>query len=159
MKRFVKLISLSVLSIFLCFLVHSSEPDDSLTVRELLDRIKYHTVERGPSWPFDMAAEPVPIPRKPGPVNLRVTISPNIECDEITVSITDIDNLEYSGQASWTVRAGIHDTLTYDLALTIPANDTSGLRIMAGCGKTRHAIPAYFISTDNSVRYYFGNPR
>jgi len=159
MKKIAKLIGLSLLCVSVVGQADAAESDEPKTVRELLEKLAGQVSRQEYSWPFDMTAEPVPMPTASGPVNLRVTISPNVVCDEITITVTDIDNLEYLGETSWIVKAGPEDTIMYDLAIVIPANDTSGLRIMAGCGKTRHAIHAYFLAYEDSVSYYFGNPR
>ncbi len=159
MKSVKKLIGLALLCAFVCGLPHAAESDEPKTMRELLEKLAGQVSRREYSWPFDMTAEPVPMPTAPGPVNLRFTISPNMVCDEIIITVTDIDNLEYMGETSWIMKADPKDTVTYDLPLVIPANDTSGLRIIAGCGKIRHAIHAYFLAYEDSVHYYFGNPR
>jgi len=110
--------------------------------------------------PFDLHLEPNPIPNSAGPVKVKLTIISTSACDEVTVTISGIDNLEYFGESKWTFRPNLGDTNMFDLSLVIPENDTSGIGITAKCANwPDYRIGAYFITDTERVSFYDFNPR
>jgi hypothetical protein len=156
MKRFVKVIGFSLQLILACGLVYASDEDKPQTVDELLKSIKSICVQ----WqPFEITATPEPFPTGAGSVNLQVTVTPHIACEEITVAIDSIDNLHYVGEASLLIKAAQESTFTVDLNIVIPSNDTSGLHVNVAGGEWNRSVPIYFVTMEDTVHYYFGRPR
>ena len=156
MKRFVKIISLSLQLILVCGLVYASDEDKPQTVDELLKSIKSICL---PWQPFEIKATAEPFPTSSGPVNLQVMVTPHIACEEITVTVDSIDNLHYEGEVSLLVKAAQESTITLDLNIVIPSDDTSGLRLNVACEEWNRSVPIYFVTVEDTVRYYFGRPR
>jgi len=81
-------------------------------------------------------------------------------CDAVTVQVSGIDGLEYSGAERWEITS---DTLApaflTRLEATAPPNDTSGLIVTMGCGEHQSNYPTYFITTADTVRTLGSNPR
>ncbi|MCH7691394.1 MAG: hypothetical protein IIA17_10175, partial [candidate division Zixibacteria bacterium] len=127
---------------------------DSL-LKEFGVRGSHHVV----TMPVDISIQPVQMPGVPGPVSLKLTVSPNF-CKELTsVKITKIDRLEYNGEVEWTFPCVPKDTFELELNVTIPANDTSGLEFEVICDEWSMPFYAYFHTTDGRVKFYQFNHR
>lgn len=158
MKRTVNLIGISLVCALLLASQIQAQKEEPKTVDELLRSLNARSTRIG--WgPFAMWTEPLSLPKGSGMVSLRLFISPNVICDEVEITIDNIDNLEYLGALNWRFPCIPEDTNTYDLTLNIPAHDTSGLRITAKCGKWTRSIPAYFTTAPDTALYYFSDPR
>jgi hypothetical protein len=157
MKRFVRLIGFPLQIIF-CWSwleVHAEEGKISNLDSLLKELTRGRQVI---SSPFDLSFEPVPMPSAPGPANLKVSISPNM-CEDVTITVTKIDKLEYSGDVSWSFHGVPEDTYSFELGVVIPSNDTSGIEIEVKCDPWSEEFVAYFVTTTDKVEYYYYDPR
>jgi len=80
-------------------------------------------------------------------------------CEEITIEVTEVDNLGYTGPTSWHWSASPDDTVWFDLNLVVPSYDTSGLALAARCTAGTKGIVAYFIAGGSRFHFDEGNPR
>ncbi len=111
-------------------------------------------------FPIDLMIEPMPMPASAGPVNLKLTIISRIECEEATLTVRGLDNLEYHGDTIWTFRTVPGDTQIVFLTVTIPDKDTSGIGFATKCsGKNELRRLAFFVADSSKVTFHKGNPR
>jgi hypothetical protein len=157
MKRFGKLIGFLAQVIIACVWLQVHAEEGKITNLDSLLK----ELSRGRqviSTPFDLSFEPTPMPSGPGPANLRVSISPNL-CENVTITVTKIDKLEYSGDMSWSFHGVPEDTYSFELEVVVPSNDTSGIEIEVKCDPWSEDVVAYFVTTMDKVEYYYYNPR
>ena len=110
--------------------------------------------------PISVWLEPAQYPIKAGQIELVAKIKPLIPCDGIvSTKIIRIDNLEYNYQYEWNGNFKNGNTIEYSFIVDIPPNDTSGITIevISECGS--RIASNYFVTSDDSVKLYGGNPR
>jgi len=93
-------------------------------------------------------------------LRLEVSLRFELECDEVTITVTPLYNLVYIGERSWVATVKKDEPVSYILRVIIPPNDTSGIEIMVdggGCGS--HYASNHFVTTGDTVEVYPGNPR
>jgi len=113
--------------------------------------------------------KPVEMPKGPGLVKLELAVlqkySDNeflknvLNCKELEIRITELLNIQYSGDSVWTVKVDSGVWYKTILEVIIPANDTSGIRISIKCGTIQNPSACYFVTKKNSVDFYKGHPR
>lgn len=99
--------------------------------------------------------QPKDHPSGAGPVNLELRLRLDFPFESIIVKVETFGNLTYSGPMTWTVRNEGVDTLSYELAVDVPPNDTSGIRVNIGC----NADAQYFVTTGDTMEIYHSWPR
>ncbi len=107
----------------------------------------------------DCTFDPVSMPKGAGPVMLELAFTPKHRCDEVTVKVTKLLNLEYTGDTAWVVQVEKEKWYRKTLNVSIPDNDTSGIEVTLQCGRVPNTHACYFVTTGNSVEFYHGNPR
>jgi hypothetical protein len=119
------------------------------------------TARRGISLPFKVKADTTACSAVPGAVTLRLYVSPNLDfkCDEITLTVTKIDNLIYDGPMSLVSGTNKSGLAVFELPIIIPGNDTAGLDFNVLRGKLGQFDQCYWVTTDDTVKFYRGNPR
>lgn len=112
-----------------------------------------------PLRPLKVSFESTLSPVSPGPVVLRMIVTPLVECDKIQVEITEIDNLVYNGPLVLEALASKDQDVGFEFSLIIPANDTSGLDFKVSGGGMVVLDNAYWVSIGAEVEFHRGNPR
>lgn len=107
----------------------------------------------------DCTFEPVPMPKGPGPVSFELSFTPIYKCDEVTVSIRKLLNLQYTGEREWTEHVEAGKWNRSILNASIPANDTSGIEVIIKCGRISTIAACYFVTTGDTLEFHRGNPR
>ncbi|MDH3891287.1 MAG: hypothetical protein OEV49_09410, partial [candidate division Zixibacteria bacterium] len=112
---------------------------------------------------FDCEFEPTQMPLAPGPVELRFSVTPNEHFkgrSTVALTVTTQSGLEYSGPKTWAVDMEQSVKYTELIHVSIPPNDTCGIRIELSIdGRKRHAAHAWFVTFDESVEFWKGSPR
>lgn len=131
------------------------------TLTTMLSGVAVGTPPFGPDdYPFELLIEPAPMPNSAGPVDLKMTLISRSACENATIAVTGLDNLEYYGDTSWTFRTNAGDTNIVSIKVIIPDKDTSGIGIIikwAGHPDIRRQ--AFFVADSEKVSFYHGNPR
>lgn len=108
--------------------------------------------------PIGALLEPVSPPTGPGPITLRLTIKPHVQCDAVQVSTTTDGPLEYHGRKEWEFSTTAGQETSFDLEVVVPPNDTCGLVVQVICN-IPITIKSYFVTTDTSVTVYPNSPQ
>ena len=115
--------------------------------------------------PLTCEIEPLEYDQISGKLTVEVKVSrtkrnwPSCKCDMVAVRVDSVDGLEYTGNEEWDVYVDSITPSTTVLELTVPVNDTSGFIINATCGVFTFDWDRYFITTDDTVRAVWSNPR
>jgi len=107
----------------------------------------------------DCTFEPVSMPKGPGPVTLELAFTPKHRCDEVTVKVTKLLNLEYTGDTAWVVQVEKEKWYRKTLNVSISPNDTSGIEVTLQCGRVPNEAACYFVTTGDTLEFHRGNPR
>lgn len=107
----------------------------------------------------DCTFEPLAFPKGPGPVKLELAFTPKHSCEEVTVKVTKLLNLEYTGDTAWVVQVEKEKWYRKTLNVSIAANDTSGIELTLQCGRVPNEVACYFVTTGDTLEFYRGNPR
>ena len=117
------------------------------------------------STSFWVKMETLPPDAKAGAVTLRMVVTPVMrhmpwrECKEVSVVITKVDNLVYTGPDSTAIPMGSDTSVTFEFPIVIPADDTSGMEfhILGGGAVALDAF--YWVTKPDKVKTYRGNVR
>ncbi len=116
--------------------------------------------------PFRCTIEPVSYDPVSGRVELDVAVgwdtlwNIHAECNDlITVRVVETDGLEYVGPEEWQVLVHPPEFVSTRVSLTVPVDDTSGLTLETQCGKDRFIFPRYFVTSGDSIKAVWDDPR
>lgn len=158
MNRYTRIVIILTLIALLCpELVISQADSGSMTGEEFLKRFGL-TRHRSTWLPLDVFMEPSPLPTEPGEVNIRLMVVAYKACDEVKFKISKIQNLELLDPDISSFSIGPHDTVTYDLSVVVPANDTSGLEIDVFCDRVFHKGMIWFETWSDSISWSVSPP-
>lgn len=111
-------------------------------------------------FPIELIIEPVPAPTTAGTINLEVKIVFREICQNSKLTVSGIDNLEYTGDTVWYLSSNPKDTTVLNLQMVIPENDTSGIGLNCHFSeKGKFQRLAYFAADSSKVTFHKGNPR
>ncbi len=121
-----------------------------------------------PPHTAEYSFKPVAMPKGPGPVELELAVLAKYSDDiflkddgkytELEIRITEVFNLEFLGDTVWTVKVDSGVWYKTILKVTIPPNDTSGMRISIKCGRGPNDDACYFVTKSDTVEVYKGHP-
>lgn len=158
MNRYIRIVTIMALMALLCPELGISQADTSeMTLEELL-KLYGISLPRSTWLPLDVFMEPSPLPSEPGEVNIRLMVVAYQACDEVRFKISKIQNLEFLGPDVSSFSVTPHDTVTYDLSVIVPANDTSGLEFDVFCDRVFHKATIWFETTGDSIRWSVDPP-
>lgn len=98
---------------------------------------------------------PSTLPKRPGASKVRLRFAPaRHPCDSLRFKVSGINGLQIAGDHVWTAR--MIDAVPYEreLDISVPANDTSGIRVELLCGGLFHQLEQYFAASDSGVTYF-----
>lgn len=95
------------------------------------------------------------MPTGPGPLTLRYLIILRVPLKQVTVKVTTYGGLEYSGPVNWNIPIEDKDTISFNLDVVVPPNDTSGIKIDIW----HNADAQYFVTTGDTMEIYHSWPR
>ena len=113
-----------------------------------------------PPWgPYRVDARMNPHPTSPGPANLLVAVTPLFDCDEITLSITRLDNIAIIGPWEITQKSRKDSLTSFEIRIDIPANDTAGFVFHLQPGTAFESDQYYWVASEDTIEFHLQNPK
>ncbi len=109
--------------------------------------------------PYRLDARMNPHPTSAGPAKLSLGVTPLIDCSEVTLSITRLDNIAIIGPSEITQKASKDSLSTLEIQIDIPENDTSGFVLRLQLGSVDDYGEYYWVAREDTVEFHKQNPR
>jgi len=104
---------------------------------------------------LDAKLEPVEYPTGPGPLQLKLSMTPYWELFTSSVATVQTEGgLTYSGDAEWPVNCDTGEVYTRYIDVTLPDRDTCAVFVALSITTGVHYIRAYFVIKPDTVEFY-----